>query len=107
MLLYIYIFLFFGERLHQFSTLEEIDERLAHKFVSTDDWKHFLSHICCESYPDKDAHKETISVVEEEWPRFHEADTKKWSPSTLGKIPQFIREDVDEQKDFDQEEEIH
>ena len=57
-------FVFFGQRLHQFHSLEEIAVYLQRGLVKVDDWKDFMSNLCCESYPDPELHEQEISSLE-------------------------------------------
>ena len=64
----------FGERLHQFHSLEEIAVYLQRGLVKVDDWKDFMSNLCCESYPDPELHQQEILSLEQQWPKFTERD---------------------------------
>ena len=113
---------FFGQRLHQYHSLQEIAELLEKSLAHADELKDFISNICCTSYPDIEQHEAEMPHLEKQWPKFTEADeqsnrnrsndeygqtitdTEKvnppdlgtdihWGSLGLGRIPQFIRED--------------
>ena len=93
-------FWFFGERLHQHHTLEQIAEKLRDGLVDGESLKRFLAEMCVESYPDAEKHAADIANVEEQWPRFHErpnaslpTSSASWGNERIGRLPPFVWED--------------
>ena len=84
---------FFGERLQQHHTLEQIAEKLRDGLVDGESLKRFLAEMCVESYPDAEKHAADIANVEEQWPRFHErpnaslpTSSASWGNERIGRL---------------------
>ena len=93
-------FWFFGERLHQYDTLEQIAEKLQDGLVNAEGLKRFLAEMCVESYPDLVKHKVDKAQVEAEWPKFHEeanvapeTSSIAWGNERIGRVPPFVWDD--------------
>ena len=92
-------FWYFGQRLHQYCTVEQIATKLEHGLVRADDLKAFLAELCTESYPDIDKHKVDVDVVEEDLPQLHErrglatTEPATWVEERIGRLPAFLWED--------------
>ena len=68
---------FFGQRIHQYSSLEEIAQLLQLQLLDANDFKDFLNNLCCETYPDLAQHNAEIATLEKQWPKFTEMDEEK------------------------------
>ena len=91
----------YNERLHQHHTLQDIGTKLQQGLVTAAQFKEYVANICCESYPDPEAHERDVAELEKQWPRFAErrpGDAQnivvQWGPHRIGRIPPFIRRDA-------------
>ena len=80
-------FFLFVQRLHQFSTLQEIAELLKASIVKAVDLKRFLANMCVTEYTDLEKFVSEQSSIEANFPTYSD-DT------TLGRIPAFVFADA-------------
>ena len=60
----------YGQRLHQFATLDEIASKLEQRLVNAEDLFRYYEEIACTEYPDEEDHAKTLPRYEEEHPWF-------------------------------------
>ena len=88
----------FVQRLHQFSTLKAIAEKLGEGLVKATELKHFLGQLCCESYPDAEQFLRERETLERNFPMYSESSEcsgpSVWGDLKLGRLPRFLYEDA-------------
>ena len=93
-----YHFFMFVQRLHQFSNLKDIAEKLADGLVHATELKHFLGQLCCESYPDAEQFLRERDTLEMNFPMYSESSECNgpavWGELKLGRLPSFLYEDA-------------
>ena len=62
----------FVQRLHQYTNLHEIAERLEAGLNEASQLKQYLNEICCTTYPDAVAFKEEMPNLEANFPKYDE-----------------------------------
>ena len=85
----------FVQRVHQYGTLKEIGEKLQQGLLQSEELKHYLSHLCCESYPDLAHYEAHAEKLEKHNPAHSEAmeckgAVKQWGAIKLGRVPDFV-----------------
>ena len=60
----------YGQRLHQFATLDEIAQKLENGLVDAKDLYSYYEEIACTEYPNEENHVETLPKYEKEHPWF-------------------------------------
>ena len=86
------------QRVHQYGTLKEIGEKLQAGLLASAELKHYVSNLCCESYPDVahfEAHRDQL---EKQHPCYSERQEcagplKVWGDVKLGRVPGFVYRD--------------
>ena len=99
-----YHFFMFVQRLHQFTTLKEIAEKLEEGLVRAEELKHFLGQICRESYPDLEQFKNERASLEKNFPTYGEKTecregSPKWGEFKLGRLPSQLYDDARDMPD--------
>ena len=82
-------FFFFGQRPHQYDSLDTIAQRIRDGLCTAAEFKRFHENLCCERYPDEEAFLKEVDTIERQWPQFSERQegADQWGDVKLGRIP--------------------
>ena len=90
----------FIQRVHQYSTMQEIAALLEEAIIESVELKQFLENLCVSTYTDLPKHLSEQEELEKNFPVYSEdtecAGEPVWGDVKLGRIPAFLYEDAQE-----------